>query len=520
MLDRIINLLRHRVVFLLLLAANALVSGVLIWILRDTVSGDHFTYLKLADGLRLGRYSLWYDLEPYPPDTFRTPGYPAFILLIRLATPDAPDVAAVRMVQVVLYVVAIGLALKLIDHYLPGCYLPKNLFLVLLLPNLQLTYYLPALLPEALMIFVVLLYLSLEIRLEGGRWYRLVALGLVMAVLYTIRPIFLCLPAFRLLAQLFLFREWRRLLAFNGVVLVVFGATITPYALWNRQHHGIFSPTPVEGPAPNVHLGFWQHRLPGHTTLHYWRHTYMGEEILPLVRAAHVPAYIAGYDREWAEINREAETYLTAADRLRIPQMRPDSALFPTYSSEYTLARRRIIQRHTLAHIQREPLYYLGTRLYTALRLWVTGVNMRQLRTPGIGRKLIAVYPTLVTFFSFILGLVFVTIQFLRRRLSPRELWPFLLVIGYCWLLHVPMSIQSRYTVPVHVPALILLAMALAAWIEARQSPADYQSHPLSAEPISKGSTDTGLKAVAAHSRRVVRTLHEPAGSDTVRTPF
>jgi hypothetical protein len=70
-----------------------------------------------------------------------------------------------------------------------------------------------------------------------------------------------------------------------------------------------------------------------------------------------------------------------------------------------------------------------------------------------------------ITLFGIGLPLLF------RNVLRHRGAWgPFrhaLAIIGYVWLIHVPMSIQSRYTVPVHLLVFFCYALAFT-WRESR----------------------------------------------------
>ena len=87
----------------------------------------------------------------------------------------------------------------------------------------------------------------------------------------------------------------------------------------------------------------------------------------------------------------------------------------------------------------------------------------RSLRSSGVVGKLRALYPTVLTLTLFAIGLPFAVAQTAGGRASftsTRHLW---LVILYAWAVHIPMTIQSRYTVPLHMPALMLVALALGA---------------------------------------------------------
>lgn len=46
---------------------------------RDLTSGEEKHYLSYAQGLEYGRFSQWWFLPNYIPDTIRTPGYPVFL---------------------------------------------------------------------------------------------------------------------------------------------------------------------------------------------------------------------------------------------------------------------------------------------------------------------------------------------------------------------------------------------------------------------------------------------------------
>ena len=47
---------------------------------------DSAGYLQLAENMRLGRGFSWQASEPFEPHSFRTPGYPAFLLVMRTAS--------------------------------------------------------------------------------------------------------------------------------------------------------------------------------------------------------------------------------------------------------------------------------------------------------------------------------------------------------------------------------------------------------------------------------------------------
>jgi hypothetical protein len=422
-------------------------------LMRNTRSGDHYTYWELASGLLQGKYSFWHSLDPYPPDTFRTPGYPLFVAVASLG---CNSLRVLLAVQAGLYIASLALATRILRRFVPDDLLPRTLFLLVLLPNIQLTYYAVLVFPECLLGFLIIAYLDTET--AEGHW---VISGLLLGTIILVRPVYLFYPVVRvglgLLTSSNRPAATKRALATAAIAIGV----ILPYAAWNQIQLGIFWPTPIEGSAPNIHMGYWQHRLAGKVSQRYWHDNFQGRELVPFVSDADSDRYFVEYNREWDQIEKEAEPYLTETDRKHQTEFDKRPELFPTYSPAYTLARARIIGRYNWNHIKAEPEYYLATRLYTAVRLWVTGVNMQLLGQPGLPAKASAVYPTLVTFSFLACGLLLAAVQSLRRQPEMGGTLLMWVLVVYGWLIHVPVSIQSRYTVPLHLPVLLLGTLAL-----------------------------------------------------------
>jgi len=179
---------------------------------------------------------------------------------------------------------------------------------------------------------------------------------------------------------------------------------------------------------------------------------------------------VAEYHAQWDRIDAAAAPFLSDRDRANLPTMRSRPELFLTYDTPYTLARSQAIEREYAARIREAPGYYLATRVYTAARVWITGVNVARLHEPGFKSKLVALYPTVVSFLSFGLGLPFAAWAIARRGSARASTLPFWLFGFVYWGAHVPMSIQSRYTVPMHLGALVLVAAALHGRIRLRAS--------------------------------------------------
>jgi hypothetical protein len=85
----------------------------------------------------------------------------------------------------------------------------------------------------------------------------------------------------------------------------------------------------------------------------------------------------------------------------------------------------------------------------------------------------------------FVVGMAVVIWALFRNRISRADALPILLLVGYGWLFHIPMTIQSRYLVPLHIPVLILFSLSLAAVLDGRRrgvasapSPSDRTAEP------------------------------------------
>jgi hypothetical protein len=437
-----------------------------------TIGGDHYTYLGYAEGLLNGRYSYWYFFPEYIPDTFRNPGYPLFLLLLKLF---GAGEGVIRLIQIGLYLLTIGLLLRLMTKCELRNYpwLIRNLFLLLLLPNIQLAYFSAVIFPEILVALLITIYGLVSLTWQLGTWRRTLALALLAGFIFQTRPVFIFFPLVQLLLDLWQTRPKTAFLWKQAVAqLVLFSFTMLPYTLWNYHHHGVLKPTSIEGGAGVMQVGFWALRMPGYHENRYWGNQ-MGDEVLSFVDSAAVPGYIAAFNREWDDIDAQCQPLLTARDRQYVPLMRRDYGnLFPTYSSAYTLRREHLLMQANIANIRREPGYYLKTRLYTLVRLWVTGVQLNAWRAATTPLdKLKVSYPALVSGITFLLALLSIGWALVRGNITCKTTWRLSLVlIAYFGLIHLPFAIQARYTVPVRPWLLMSIALALAAWLTRRST--------------------------------------------------
>ncbi|MBD2721810.1 hypothetical protein IC234_06685 [Hymenobacter sp. BT189] len=463
--------------FRVLAGLNLLVTLVLaVASLHAITPDDRSSYMGLAEGMLHGRYSAWYFLPDYIPDTFRNPGYPVFLLLLKSI---GLHETGIRLFQTGLYIGTIALVLRLIKHCEGAnhTWLVRNLFLLLLLPNIQLAYLAAYIYPEVLVAFMIALYGVVAITWAPS-WKRTLTLALVAGVVFQLRPVFVFVPVIQLLLDFWQTRRQGFSWVQAAALLLVFGATMLPYGLWNLRHHGVFKTTSLEGGAGVMQIGFWALRMPGYHEGRYWGNQ-MGDEVVSFTDTADVKNHIAAFNREWDVIDAQTKPLLTDVDRRYAAQMYhyippawPDYGfLFPTYSSAYTIKREQLLMKANVADILREPGYYFKTRLYTLVRLWVTGVQRPAWRaaTSPVA-KIKVLYPTLVSGFTFLLAVASIGWVLLsRRRMACAPTWRLsLALVVYFGLIHLPFAIQARYTVPVRPWLLLSIALAVGAWLTRR----------------------------------------------------
>jgi hypothetical protein len=442
---------------LVLVALNFLVTCSILWVSRHTVLSDTWSYLGLAEGILHGKYSMWWPLDTYHPDTFRTPGYPLFVAgVIKLFG----HWKAALVVQFFFYWLAVYLTLKVIERLDPRRKV-RNLFLLLLLPMVNVPYYIGQLYTEIPVLTAIALTLVLITRPGQRRWHDPFVLGLLFGFIFQCKPIFLLFPFGYALVAIWFDRSRSGIIT-NGSMLLTFMATVLPFALWNMRNHGVFKATPLEGAGSYMHIGYWGGKLPGYTDRFYLQN-FMGDELVRFTPKDSIPAHVIEYEREWTSFLEELAPLLTAKDSAMLASRHllpyPAEA---TYSTAYTMARERLLFNSTMEHFFHDPIYMVTYKLYSAVRLWVIGIQRNDLLTASGFGKIQMIYATLSTGIVFLLSLVLIPWAYRARVLALRSTWPFLAYLVYFGIMHVPFTIQARYTTSVRFVLLALLALSIA----------------------------------------------------------
>jgi len=352
---------------------------------------DH--YWALAKSLTIGKYTPWYSLPVDLPDTLRTFGYPSFLSVFQGMNLQMKYVFFVQYLLYSLAVYLIGLCAFGMGRG------TLNLFLLFAAVNIQIPYYVGQISSE----IPAVLMISMWVYIEFSRWdhrSRILLSSLVLGILFHFKPIYLFFAPLYYIYQLYRTRSFSRFVIGVGIFLV----TISPYLIFNLKVHKVFKLTPLEGGAGVAHLGFWQHKLPGYYDETYWSHN-MGEEPIRFMDMKDYESNVASYKNQWEAIIKEIADDYTDSDHIGDSLMIVSGqGLFKVYSSQYTQARETAIKDVLLLSIKESPVYYIKTRFYTAIRIWVTGVDLKTWRKPGVKNKIRAIIPFLITSITFVPG--------------------------------------------------------------------------------------------------------------------
>lgn len=438
----------------ILLLLNGIVAIVVFYIFRSQLGGDATTYLGLADGITHGLYTYWYFLDTPFPDSFRNPGYPLFLSFFRLFT---DSVLVIQIFQLILYIISLYLAVEILRllFNLPAV---ESIFLLLMLPGIYVAYYISAIFPEILVTFLLLTYFYADLKIRKDSWLKVLVLALLAGFIFQVRPVFIFVPVIASLHKFFYNRDSTSFLK-QVVLLLLFFATMIPYGLWNRKHHGVFKVTSIEGGGGVFHLGYWAMKLPDYYEYRYWGN-YCPEEMIPFTKPGERKQNIDRFNAEWDSIDAGIRHLLNSGDTLMLKAHEQHPELFRTYNSEYAIAREKALLRFTIEDIKSDLPFYLKVKLYSAIRLWVTGIPLKDYREATAKGKILLLYPFVITLVTFLAALILIPMAWHHKPEWMRRLSLMLIITAYFGLIHIPFTIQSRYTIPVRIELLMIISVS------------------------------------------------------------
>jgi len=453
---------------IILLVLNIITSLVGFNIGLNSPFPDETSYLAMAEGISHGKFSTWFLLDHYYPETLRMPGYPIFLYSV-LSLFDST--LAVKLIQLALYYSSLALSFNLILKLGGGrehVELRKMIFLSLTALNIQLPFYAGCISTESLSIFLMVACLYIFIQLENSI-IKFAYLGLTFGLLYYFRPAFILLPFFVSVIALYIYKGVI-LKKHVLVMLFFFIISILPFAGWNKMNHDVFKMTPIEGGAGVAHMGYWSFKLPGnYKDTYYWNIVVFPDITNPFKYSAdEYEKNQLTYESEWSKIQKKLDQLLQDEDRLFIEIMKKEGKVQPgrflLYNSKYTLARESYLWGALISNIKSDPYFYLKTRVYTFVRLFFIGINPDSLnKATSLPSKLKVIYPFLVTFMTIFMGFTMCTLYLVKCAIKVENNVIFIyLIILFQAIIHIPFAIQSRFMVPVHFFIFIIVSIVMA----------------------------------------------------------
>ena len=450
------KLLSRQKSFYILLFLNLVAIVSIFYISSKVEFPDANSYWYMAKGFKHGQFSSWYFLPVYTPETLRTWGYPFFVYLCQWIY-EAP--ITVKLVQLLMHFIMLWHCLKLIRHFNKEI-IYRNVFLLLLLPNLQVAYYAGQVAAETPTMLCIVLFFYYWF-VSADNWRKYLILAVLAFIIFQLRPAFLlapfCLAGYKLLFE-------RKALKYVFGFLALFILSLLPFGWWNKTQHGIFKITPLEGGAAAAQNGYWSFRLPdGYNPKFYFDASFSRDITQPRFASdEEKKQYRQQFEQEWNEINKKLQPFITKEDSVRMAvYAQKKYRLWEVMSSGYADEREKLLKEYLVKDIKANPGYYIKTRLYTLARLWFTGINKQEFTNASFSGKLKLLYPFVITFLFIFCGLLYVLYSFISKRIRWSRYWPLMLIIGYYGILHIPFGIQARYTVPVHIFILMMVAIII-----------------------------------------------------------
>ena len=138
---------------------------------------------------------------------------------------------------------------------------------------------------------------------------------------------------------------------------------------------------------------------------------------------------------------------------------------WPTFSAKYTIEREKLLKQLTIKHYMAEPFYTLKVKTFSFFRLWYTGLFFGSSSSPIKFKNVTLVSPflavSLLSFIIFLVAIISIPIAFIKNPKAMGQFaYPNILLL-YFGFIHCMFAIQSRYTTPVKLILILLIAEAL-----------------------------------------------------------
>ena len=442
---------------LLVIAGAALVHAALFAVYQrpdwDAAWDDQVGYQRLGHVVATtGTFTRYPGVQPFVPETIRTPMYPFFVAAIyRVAGESHAAVAAGQAVlfalmTLVVYAITARLATTRVA-------LAAAWFTALFPP---IPYYGALVLTEVLCTFFVTLGMWTAVRAVQDRRVLDYALtGLFIGLATLTHPRFVLLPiALVVCVGLVALRQrdWRSMLSW-GWTLAVFALVLAPWLAYNVIYVNRFTLSPAGGVGRATWEGSWQGTWPGRVQA----------DLTRLVEG-HVNDDDATLDmlvRQFAaEQTTPADPMLTYAHQWRDIRRIWDTPTDPRERAVKRIEADEEYWRAGVANIARDRIGYVVRRVTIgAFVLWAAEIPIRYTTINATPRLVIrAIW--LVQVGLLILAIVGLVMVAHRRGLLAAA--PLAALFAYVTVVHLPMLAEARYSLPAKPIAVALVAIALA----------------------------------------------------------
>jgi 4-amino-4-deoxy-L-arabinose transferase-like glycosyltransferase len=414
----------------------------------DTAWSDQAGYKRLGAVLaQTGQFTRYPDYAVFVPEVIRTPGYPAFVAACYKVFGVGNDLAvtavqAIVFVGICLFVYALarrlaGTRVAIVAAALAALFSPLPHFGALVLTELWTTF-----VATAAMLVVLRAVQQARIR-------DFVLGGVLLSATTLVRPAFVLLPFFLVVAMPLLVRSQRTPQALRGwtALALAAGLTLLPWFTYNYVHLGRFTLSPAGGVGRGLWEGSWQGFWPGRVQADLTAIAEEGGDIQSrareLARATGLEAApMVQYVTEWRTIH---DLWDTPQDPLERARARVAA------DQEYL--------RAALNNISRDPVGHVSRRITRGLFvLWAADIPIRYSH--------INTTPTLVIRAIWIAQVLLLLLAAAGAMLLWRRgRWPeavlMTLPLFYVTAVHLPLLCEARQSLPVKPLVLALAAIAL-----------------------------------------------------------
>ena len=397
-----------------------------------------------------GEFTRYPDAPVFVPEVIRTPGYPAFVATVYLVF-GVGNQMALAICQAVVFAVLCLLVLALArrvtdDQTATGAALLTALFS-------PLPYFGALALTELWTAFVATLAMLAALRAVQSKAASAYALaGFLFSLTTLVRPAFVLLPFFLVVAVPILVRDQRDSRALRGwaVLALVAGLTLVPWFAYNYVNLGKFTLSPAGGVGRGTWEASWQGRWPGRTQAAITEAATVAvnrDDLDARVRAIAAdtgddPALMLTYAREWRDIHDLWDTPTDPVERARA-RVLADQAYLDA----------------GMRHIREDPVGHAIRRLTRGpFVLWAAEIPVRY--------SLINSLPTLVIraiWLAQVILLMLAAAGALHLYRTGRRLEAALLVLPLIYVtgVHLPLLCEARQSLPVKPIVLVLAAVGI-----------------------------------------------------------